>query len=1152
MITTTELPDSSGNHYQQWRDDLDRVTYALSPPVSARSSEDSRGIVICGGGYRYFTNACILLRLLRHLGCRLPVELWAVSPAELDSRMRGMAEELGFEVRFAKLAGKRKGQGTRSLPPESRWQWLLKPYAVLHSRFQQVLSIDADSFPTRDPSHLFDSPFYREHGAVFWPDARVTDKNNAIWDVVGIPYRHEPEFETGQMLIDKRRCWEPLQLALWMNEHADRFYHLVWGDKDTFRFAWHKFGRPFGMVSHPPQPMFFPGNGGVAGLWQHDFDGNWLFQHRNMAKWDLLAANPRIPGYLHETESRRFLAELRRQWNGRVTTPKRQRADLNRAGEARRASLIKDLMSGTWLFEDRRPKAGCCGPALEWSDQHFPHPWKLVAPDAPPPTPKATRYTELTFLADSIGTGAQKDLCWWELQPGKTSAAWTLHLIGEDGVTVSLRLQPDGSWSGSWRQRNGEAALNARLLRPALAYPEKLLRRGRRNSKPRQDTPVHIAHHAYGIGDAVHGLYVINGIVDSGTPVIFHTRFPQWLKRVEVKGLTITDEPPPPGACDLDAFYGDQLRYGASRTGWYAMQAAATGLPHVLPLRPRIDHALADRVLDMDRYVLLAPASAWQTRDWTQTHWRRLAHLLVEAGYEVVAIGSKQDEGRLQETFDKSNAYWVVDQTPEWVMSAMLGAECVIGLDSGMIHLAGLLSVPAICIHSQLPPKFLFSCAPSVVSVTSRTECTFCCWQVDRGFNEGCATACSALATVSPEEVMTKLGDPKLKRTRGRLDRIIERDNKRSRRAVTHVKIIEPDVIAYTHGPETGVGEAALMNIAALKAAGLTVEQRPWERTSIGRPSSDGSGPIYYHHWHPQPDEGHRDWTQAGFRRGRGTIHLGYWAYEVEGALPAHFRNLAPFMTEIWTPSRFCERIFSKAGKPVHVLPHAVPALDSLRDLPSKEGKAPYTVLYIFDAWSSMARKNPQAAVRVFQAAFPHRHDVRLVLKGNHLSALELAELQAAWRHDSRISVIDRFLSVEELDQVFDHADVLLSLQRGEGFGLNIARALGRGLPVITTGWGGQMDFCTPENSLLVPCQLRSVTEQTGHPFDSGEWAEPDEQAAVGLLQELAAESAAGDAGLHQRREHGRLLIANEFSQAALNRRVLERVEALRATILNA
>ena len=35
-----------------------------------------RGIVICGGGAKYFPCAWVTLKMLRHLGCTLPIELW--------------------------------------------------------------------------------------------------------------------------------------------------------------------------------------------------------------------------------------------------------------------------------------------------------------------------------------------------------------------------------------------------------------------------------------------------------------------------------------------------------------------------------------------------------------------------------------------------------------------------------------------------------------------------------------------------------------------------------------------------------------------------------------------------------------------------------------------------------------------------------------------------------------------------------------------------------------------------------------------------------------------------------------------------------------------------------------------------------------------
>jgi ADP-heptose:LPS heptosyltransferase len=173
----------------------------------------------------------------------------------------------------------------------------------------------------------------------------------------------------------------------------------------------------------------------------------------------------------------------------------------------------------------------------------------------------------------------------------------------------------------------------------------------------------------------------------------------------------------------------------------------------------QVDRSVGIQRLDFPKYVLLAPFAAWEARDWPETHWRRLAWLLKEAGYEIVAIGTKKAAERMEQTFSKSYAYWAIDHDPDWVMDAMLDAAAVIGLDSGMIHVAGLLRVPTICIHSHLPPEFLFSHAPTVRSVTPTAACVFCRWQEDRGFMEGCGTACSALATVGPEAVMEQLRD---------------------------------------------------------------------------------------------------------------------------------------------------------------------------------------------------------------------------------------------------------------------------------------------------------------------------------------------------------------------------------------------------------
>jgi ADP-heptose:LPS heptosyltransferase len=257
-----------------------------------------RGIVICGGGRRYFPSAWVCLRMLRHVGCRLPVELWQLTGSELDERQRALVERLGVRCVDADEVRLRH-------PPRMLGGWELKSYALAYSAFEEVLLLDADNVSLRDPTYLFDSAGYRDAGAVFWPDYGRLPPDHPIWQICGVEYRDEPEFESGQVLVNKRRCWRPLQLTTHLNDYSDFYYQYVHGDKETFHMAWRITGQDYRMVDVPVATLE-----GLT-MCQHDFEGHRLFQHRHGAKWSLEGQNRRIKGFEAEDLCLGFLAELR-------------------------------------------------------------------------------------------------------------------------------------------------------------------------------------------------------------------------------------------------------------------------------------------------------------------------------------------------------------------------------------------------------------------------------------------------------------------------------------------------------------------------------------------------------------------------------------------------------------------------------------------------------------------------------------------------------------------------------------------------------------------------------------------------------------------------------------------------------------------------
>lgn len=292
---------------------------------------DGPGIVTCGGGIKYGGCAWVLVNLLRHLGCRLPIEVWCLNDDEYDPQWVELLRPLN--VRCVNAAEVLKRHPHRRLGG-----WELKPYAIQHSSFREVLFLDSDNVPVRDPSFLLESKEFAETGTLFWPDPEVarTRADNPLWKIFGVDYRDGPDQESGQLVIDKSRCWKALLLCNWYNEHSDFYYQHVYGDKETFRLAWQRLEQPI----HWPDE--FATGHLLFCLQQYDFAGEVLFQHRFYHKWSLFGENIEIPHFQHESICLSFLDELRQSWQP-------QRHLMRRIGSPDR-SLMGKVLGQRFLY----------------------------------------------------------------------------------------------------------------------------------------------------------------------------------------------------------------------------------------------------------------------------------------------------------------------------------------------------------------------------------------------------------------------------------------------------------------------------------------------------------------------------------------------------------------------------------------------------------------------------------------------------------------------------------------------------------------------------------------------------------------------------------------------------------------------------------
>lgn len=269
-------------------------------------SYKGRGVVTaCGSKECYHVGSYVLIQLLRYLDCDLPVEVWKFD-WEKDEKWDGIFNNLeNVVVRYY----------NKNISDIDRKGWSLKPFAILESSFKEVLFLDSDIAPAKNPEYLFEYEPYKEKGSIFWSDTCVTHtkarptKNNksksAFWQLAETDEVDEREFESGQVLINKEKCWREINLTCHYNTHADWYYRLFLGDKETFHLAWRKLHKDFVFFQNSTH-VDVPGG---KYFYQYDHNEELVFQHRSGNKFHL-KDNLLDPKFEHQEEILKIIEEL--------------------------------------------------------------------------------------------------------------------------------------------------------------------------------------------------------------------------------------------------------------------------------------------------------------------------------------------------------------------------------------------------------------------------------------------------------------------------------------------------------------------------------------------------------------------------------------------------------------------------------------------------------------------------------------------------------------------------------------------------------------------------------------------------------------------------------------------------------------------------
>ncbi len=155
-------------------------------------------------------------------------------------------------------------------------------------------------------------------------------RERMAWKVTGVEYRDEPEFESGQIVVNKEICWRALQLTLHLCAWSDFFFKHFHGDKEAFHLAWRKLNQEYAMTTYGIHNI-----GGYC-MAQHDFEGRRIFQHRNLRKWTL-RNNLRDKNFLFEDDCINYLNALPKE----LTSEKFEVCSILKPGMKASASRIR-------------------------------------------------------------------------------------------------------------------------------------------------------------------------------------------------------------------------------------------------------------------------------------------------------------------------------------------------------------------------------------------------------------------------------------------------------------------------------------------------------------------------------------------------------------------------------------------------------------------------------------------------------------------------------------------------------------------------------------------------------------------------------------------------------------------------------------------
>lgn len=289
--------------------------------------------------------------------------------------------------------------------------------------------------------------------------------------------------------------------------------------------------------------------------------------------------------------------------------------------------------------------------------------------------------------------------------------------------------------------------------------------------------------------------------------------------------------------------------------------------------------------------------------------------------------------------------------------------------------------------------------------------------------------------------------------------------------------------------------------------------------------------------------------------------NIGYFFWELDTPAACHFLGMS-LLDEIWVSGQYGVEIYQpQTEKPVINVGMCFEEIDAI-DRPAARAALDrrfrfkgdeFVCLVAFDSYSFVQRKNPVGVLEAFGRAFKDVPNARLILKTQNRDNVTdpvqdriWKRVQAIMDRDPRILLLNETLSYDDLLQLKAASDCYISLHRSEGWGFGMIEAMNLRVPVVCTGYSGNLEFCTEDTAWLVGYSETEL-EQNDYIFvrKGQKWAEPDIDHAARQLRAVFDDPEAR----RRKVEAAHAFVQARFSAEAIARRYEARLDEILKTL---